>query len=128
MHPSGARAPKQLKEDSDNPLRTLSRVQQYAAFVRERDKEKLTKEQQADEDRRLNMLVDWHDFVVVETIGFDDEEKLPAPQALDEKAAAEAHNSRYCRRRLLLRLLLQALKRRGPQYLQVVLVVGYYRP
>ncbi len=44
------------------------------------------------------MLIDWHDFVVVETIGFEDEEEsLPAPQELGpsdaqkekEKAAQE---------------------------------------
>ena len=28
------------------------------------------------------MLVDWHDFVVVETISFDEAEELPAPLAL----------------------------------------------
>ena len=43
--------------------RTLTRVQQYAAFVRERDRAKMTKEQAMDEERRINMMIDWHDFV-----------------------------------------------------------------
>ena len=42
---------------------TLTRVQQYAAFVRERDRAKMTKEQAMDEERRINMMIDWHDFV-----------------------------------------------------------------
>ena len=85
--------PEEVKEslaaDGADSLRTLARVQQYAAYVRDRDREKLTKEQQIEEERRLNMLVDWHDFVVVETISFDDEEALPAPQALENKAPAD---------------------------------------
>ena len=39
-------------------------MQQYAAFVRDREREKLTKESAAEEERRANLLVDWHDFVV----------------------------------------------------------------
>ena len=38
-------------------------MQQYAAFVRERDRAKMTKEQAMDEERRINMMIDWHDFV-----------------------------------------------------------------
>jgi len=71
-------------KDGADSLRTLTRVQQYAAFTRERDREKLSKEQAIEEERRAQLLVDWHDFVVVETIGFEDEdETLPAPQELE---------------------------------------------
>ena len=41
--------------------------------------------------RRSNMLVDWHDFVVVETIRFDEEEELPAPSVLEGKQAPAEH-------------------------------------
>jgi hypothetical protein len=43
-----------------------------------------TEEQKKAEEERERVLmasIDWHDFVVVETIDFDDEEKLPAPIA-----------------------------------------------
>ena len=44
-----------LTKDGEEPLRTLTRVQQYAAFVRERDQAKMTAAQAADEERRANM-------------------------------------------------------------------------
>jgi splicing factor 3A subunit 1 len=81
-----------LKLDAADPLRTLTRMQQFAAFVCEREREKLTKEEAAAEERRSQLLVDWHDFIVVETIGFDDDDDntLPAPQVLDTSTTAAA--------------------------------------
>ena len=40
------------------------RMQQYSAFVLDRERDKLSKESVAEEERRANLLVDWHDFVV----------------------------------------------------------------
>ena len=72
-------------------MRVLARMQQNAAFVREREREKMSKESAAEEERRANLLVDWHDFVVVETIGFedDDDEALPAPQELSGEPSTD---------------------------------------
>ena len=38
--------------------------------------------QAEDAERTAMMTIDWHDFVVVETISFEDEEALPAPEDL----------------------------------------------
>ena len=44
----------------------------------------------AEEERQAMAMIDWHDFVVVETIDFEDEEddELPAPLAPDELVRA----------------------------------------
>ena len=69
-----------LLKESDDRLRTLTRIQQYASFVRERDRAASNKRAVEDAERTAMLTIDWHDFVVVETIGFDDEESLPKPQ------------------------------------------------
>ena len=71
-----------LLKESDDRLRTLTRIQQYASFVRERDRTAHSKRTVEDAERNAMMTIDWHDFVCVETIGFDDEESLPKPQDL----------------------------------------------
>jgi splicing factor 3A subunit 1 len=71
-----------LLKESDDRLRTLTRIQQYASFVRERDRTAHSKRTKEDAERTAMMTIDWHDFVCVETIGFDDEESLPKPQDL----------------------------------------------
>ena len=46
-----------LRLDGGDRTRTYGRIQQYGAFVRERDRAQLTKDQAADEERRAQMLV-----------------------------------------------------------------------
>merc|ERR1719253_289514 len=71
-------------------MRVLARMQQHAAYYRDKEREKQSKESAEEAERRANLLIDWHDFVVVETIGFeDDEEALPAPQDLSELVEKE---------------------------------------
>ena len=48
--------------------------------MRERDRAASNKRAVEDAERTAMLTIDWHDFVVVETIGFDDEESLPKPQ------------------------------------------------
>jgi len=86
--PEGLR--ERLASDSADPAGALTRMFRHAAFHREKERAKLSQESAVDAERRANLLIDWQDFVVVETIGFDDdeEEALPAPQDLKEAAAA----------------------------------------
>jgi len=78
-----------ITKDAQDSSRVLQRMQQYAAFYNKQEREKATKESMEEAERRANLLVDWHDFVVVETIGFDDDEDaLPAPQDLSTSALA----------------------------------------
>ena len=67
MPPEELRA--RLARDAAEPSRTLARIQQHAAWLRGREKERISKETAEDMERRAQLLIDWHDFVVVETIG-----------------------------------------------------------
>jgi splicing factor 3A subunit 1 len=76
MPPEELRA--RLARDAAEPSRTLARIQQHAAWLRGREKERISKETAEDMERRAQLLIDWHDFVVVETIG--------APRAILRRA------------------------------------------
>lgn len=87
--------PEELKQrlikDAKDPMRVLSRMQQYGAFYNKQEREKADKDSMEEAERRANLLIDWHDFVVVETIGFDDDEDtLPAPQDLSSTSVPPA--------------------------------------
>eukprot|EP00965_Chrysotila_dentata_P184373 6086768-Pleurochrysis_carterae.AAC.2 len=78
-----------LSKDAADPMRVLRRVQQYGAHYSKSERDKASKQSQEEAERRANLLIDWHDFVVVETIGFDDEDDaLPAPQDLSATVGA----------------------------------------
>ena len=47
-----------------DPTKVLRRMFQYASFFREKEQEKLSRENAEDAERRANLLIDWHDFVV----------------------------------------------------------------
>ena len=80
MPPEELRA--RLARDAAEPSRTLARIQQHAAWLRGREKERISKETAEDMERRAQLLIDWHDFVVVETIG--------APRAILRRAIRRA--------------------------------------
>lgn len=83
--------------DARPPL--LSRLRQHAEWLLVEEKKRLDKQNADDAERMQQLSIDWHDFVVVETISFDDDddEELPAAARLDPSAqppAAQAAGAR----------------------------------
>eukprot|EP01012_Entosiphon_sulcatum_P010221 TRINITY_DN15930_c0_g1_i1.p1 TRINITY_DN15930_c0_g1~~TRINITY_DN15930_c0_g1_i1.p1 ORF type:complete len:313 (+),score=70.00 TRINITY_DN15930_c0_g1_i1:23-940(+) len=73
-----------LRQDIGDKLHVLDRCQQAADWTTAQEKEKRETEEAIEAERVAFQLIDWHDFVIVETIDFkDDIDELPAapPQA-----------------------------------------------
>eukprot|EP00750_Incisomonas_marina_P001342 INCI11124.1.p1 GENE.INCI11124.1~~INCI11124.1.p1 ORF type:complete len:704 (+),score=163.94 INCI11124.1:239-2350(+) len=85
--------PKELKTKLGDTLTSRNKVLQRCVhrlrWDRKEEQEKQERESQASADKVAYQSIDWHDFVVVETITFDDDdEALPVPQALEDSSAA----------------------------------------
>ena len=75
-----------LKKDEISKMQCLNRALRRLEFERARDKEEQERKD-AEEAERMSMLsTDWHDFVIVETINFQDGEEstLPVPITLQD--------------------------------------------
>ncbi|CAG9319874.1 unnamed protein product [Blepharisma stoltei] len=57
----------------------LQRCMDRFQFERNQIKSQKSKEEMEEEERQQMAMIDWHDFVVVETIELREEEELPAP-------------------------------------------------
>jgi splicing factor 3A subunit 1 len=69
----------------------LPRANQRAAFLRYQEQQKQQKEEAAQKEKIEYAQVDWHDFVVVETVIFTDADEmadLPAPTTLSDLQSA----------------------------------------
>lgn len=77
-----------LKKDEDKSG-LLERALQRLEWERSQEAAKKEAEDEAEAERTAMALIDWHDFVVVETIDFYDEEDedLPAPLTMQEVIA-----------------------------------------
>jgi splicing factor 3A subunit 1 len=72
----------------------LDRIVLRHEWELQQEKNKKSKEEQEEEDRVANQMIDWHDFVIVETITFDDEMPqptvpLPMPASVPTAATQE---------------------------------------
>ena len=98
---------KDLQANVDNKFHVLGRAKQRAEWFKFQDQEKQKKEEEAEKERMTYAQIDWHDFVVVETVMFteaDDQTNLPPPTSLadlqfaslDQKAmmSINSHNMR----------------------------------
>ena len=83
-----------LGETLSNRNKVLQRCVHKLHWTRKEQQERQERETRESADQVAYQSIDWHDFVVVETITFDDDDVLPAPQAMasieDETAAAAA--------------------------------------
>ena len=88
----------ELQANVDNKFNVLGRAKQRAEWFQFQDQQKQKKEEEAEKEKMTYAQIDWHDFVVVETVVFteaDDQTNLPAPTtktdlqflSLDQKAA-----------------------------------------
>lgn len=77
--------PKDIIENLEKMIHSktmiLDRIMKKVRWEKAQIKTEEQKKAEEEKERVLMASIDWHDFVVVETIDFDDDEKLPAPLA-----------------------------------------------
>ncbi|KAG2226097.1 hypothetical protein INT45_011714 [Circinella minor] len=76
-----------LKENTQNKHRILSRVKERVEWVAWVEAERKKKADEDEKERLAYASIDWHDFVIVETVEFtetDDQMDLPPPMSLSE--------------------------------------------
>lgn len=81
----------ELKANVTNRSLLLTRAERRAEWVKYQDKQKQKKAEEEEKERLEYVQIDWHDFVVVETVLFteaDDQVELPAPTSLIELQSA----------------------------------------
>lgn len=88
---------RELQANVDDKFHVLKRARERAEWFKYQDEQKQKKEEEAEKERLSYAQIDWHDFVVVETVLFteaDDHANLPPPTSksdlqfasLDQKA------------------------------------------
>lgn len=78
---------KELQANVDDKFHVLGRAKQRAEWFKFQDEQKAKKEEEAEKEKLTYAQIDWHDFVVVETVVFtevDDQAQLPPPTSLSE--------------------------------------------
>ncbi|KAJ1324296.1 splicing factor 3A subunit 1 [Microdochium nivale] len=77
----------ELQQNVDNRFHILERAKQRAEWLKHQVGEKQKKEEEEEAEKLSYAQIDWHDFVVVETVVFtdaDDQATLPPPTSLSE--------------------------------------------
>lgn len=78
---------RELQANVDDKFNCLARAKQRAEWFKFQDEQKQKKEEEAEKEKLSYAQIDWHDFVVVETVLFteaDDQTNLPPPTSLSE--------------------------------------------
>lgn len=81
----------ELTKNVDDKFHLLGRAKQRAEWVKHQEKQKQQKEEEEEKEKLEFAQIDWHDFVVVETVLFTDEDEvaeLPAPTSLNDLQSA----------------------------------------
>ncbi|EEQ35281.1 splicing factor 3a [Microsporum canis CBS 113480] len=81
----------ELRGNLENKYNALGRAKRRAEWVRYQEMQKLQKEEEEEEEQVAYAQIDWHDFVVVETVLFteaDDQAELPPPTSLNDLQTA----------------------------------------
>lgn len=74
---------KSLQKNIADRESILQRALERFSYERGLEKNQRSKEEVEEEERQQMSMIDWHDFVVVETIDFTNEEVLPPPTDLN---------------------------------------------
>ncbi len=80
-----------LEQNAKDKFHMLGRAKQRAEWVKFQEEQKQKKEEQAEKEQVEYAQIDWHDFVVVETVLFDeadDQADLPPPTSLNDLQSA----------------------------------------
>ncbi|KAI5249354.1 hypothetical protein E4T43_00741 [Aureobasidium subglaciale] len=81
----------ELEKNVDNKYRVLESAKKRAEWVKFQEAQKVKKEEEHEAEKLAYAQIDWHDFVVVETILFteaDDQTELPPPTSLNDIQSA----------------------------------------
>ncbi|KAJ5210381.1 Pre-mRNA splicing factor PRP21-like protein [Penicillium cf. griseofulvum] len=81
----------ELEQNAKNKFNVMERAKQRAEWVKYQRKQKQEKEEQSEQERIEYAQIDWHDFVVVETVEFtehDDHADLPPPTSANDLQSA----------------------------------------
>ena len=80
-----------LEHNANNRFNIFGRAKQRAEWVKFQEEQKQKKEEEAEKERLEYAQIDWHDFVVVETVLFEDSDEqadLPPPTSLNDLQSA----------------------------------------
>ncbi|OJD28580.1 hypothetical protein ACJ73_00021 [Blastomyces percursus] len=81
----------ELEKNVKDKYHILDRAKQRSEWVKFQEQQKQKKEEQDEQERIAYAQIDWHDFVVVETVLFteaDDQAELPPPTSLNDLQTA----------------------------------------
>lgn len=81
----------ELDQNVKNRFRILEKARKRAEWVKFQETEKSKKEEEAEAEKLAYAQIDWHDFVVVETVLFDEQDEhidLPPPTSLSDLQSA----------------------------------------
>lgn len=82
---------RELEQYAEDKFNILGPAKQRAEWVKFQEEEKQKKEGEAEKEKLEYAQIDWHDFVVVETVLFeeaDDQADLPPPASLNDLQSA----------------------------------------
>lgn len=85
-----------LKKESDSPKAVLDQVRYRVEWTRQQEAIKRREEEEAERERVQYAQIDWHDFVVVETVDYQPNETglFPPPTNPDEVGSRVLHQQR----------------------------------
>jgi splicing factor 3A subunit 1 len=78
---------KELQANVNDKFNVLGRAKQRAEWFKFQDEQKAKKEEEIEKEKMSYAQIDWHNFVVVETVEFteaDEQQNLPPPTSLSE--------------------------------------------
>ena len=81
----------ELEQNLKEKFHLLDRAKQRAEWVKFQEEQKQKKEEQAEKEQLEYAQIDWHDFIVVETVLFEDADEqaeLPPPTSLNDLQSA----------------------------------------
>lgn len=81
----------ELNASASDRFHVLERAKQRAEWVKFQEQQKAKKEEAEEKEQLEYAQIDWHDFVVVETVLFteaDDQQELPPPTSLNDLQSA----------------------------------------
>eukprot|EP00062_Callorhinchus_milii_P016718 gi/632968315/ref/XP_007900459.1/ PREDICTED: splicing factor 3A subunit 1 [Callorhinchus milii] len=86
-----------LKREAENPKEVLDQVRYRVEWAKFQERERRKEEEERERERVAYAQIDWHDFVVVETVDFQPNEQghFPPPTTPEELGARILMQERY---------------------------------